>query len=99
MPALQKIRFALQKIGAFPTPVRISFMQMTLPQLNLSKFSIGVGDRFAQQAEAQLRAFIQAAEQGAPFGSLMLFVDGAALLWLCVYLHWRNYDYRVRAAP
>ena len=40
-----------------------------------------------------------AAEQGAPFGSLMLFVDGAALLWLCVYLHWRNYDYRVRAAP
>ena len=33
--------------------------------LKLSKFSVGVGDRFAQQAEAQLRAFIQAAEEGA----------------------------------
>ena len=33
--------------------------------LKLSKFSIGVGDRFAQQAEAQLRAFIQAANEGA----------------------------------
>lgn len=33
--------------------------------LKLSKFSVGVGDRFAQQAEAQLRAFILAAEQGA----------------------------------
>lgn len=33
--------------------------------LKLSKFSIGVGDRFAQQAEAQLRAFILAANQGA----------------------------------
>src|SRR5204863_9627181 len=30
-----------------------------------SKFSIGVGDRFAQQAEAQLRAFVLAAERGA----------------------------------
>jgi len=38
---------------------------MTQPQLNLSKFSLGVGDRFAQQAEAQLRAFIRAAELGA----------------------------------
>jgi hypothetical protein len=33
--------------------------------LKLSKFSIGVGDRFAQQAEAQLRAFTMAAEAGA----------------------------------
>lgn len=33
--------------------------------LKLSKFSVGVGDRFAQQAEAQLRAFILADEQGA----------------------------------
>jgi hypothetical protein len=33
--------------------------------LTLSKFSIGVGDRFAHQAQAQLRACILAAEQGA----------------------------------
>src|SRR5579864_835466 len=33
--------------------------------LKLSKFSVGVGDRFAQQAEAQLNAFIQAADEGA----------------------------------
>ena len=33
--------------------------------LKLSKFSVGVGDRFAQQAQAQLRAFIQAADEGA----------------------------------
>ncbi|HWD94395.1 MAG TPA: tagaturonate epimerase family protein [Verrucomicrobiae bacterium] len=33
--------------------------------LKLSKFSVGVGDRFAQQAEAQLRAFMLASEQGA----------------------------------
>lgn len=33
--------------------------------LKISKYSVGVGDRFAQQAEAQLRAFILAAEQGA----------------------------------
>src|SRR5579862_8230010 len=32
--------------------------------LKISKYSVGVGDRFAQQAEAQLRAFILAAEQG-----------------------------------
>ena len=31
----------------------------------LSKFSFGVGDRFAHQAKAQLKAFIMAAEQGA----------------------------------
>jgi len=31
----------------------------------LSKFSVGVGDRFAQQAEAQLKAFILATEKGA----------------------------------
>lgn len=33
--------------------------------LKLSKFSVGVGDRFAQQAEAQLRAFTLAAIEGA----------------------------------
>lgn len=32
--------------------------------LRLSRYSIGVGDRFAHQARAQLRAFILAAEQG-----------------------------------
>jgi tagaturonate epimerase len=32
--------------------------------LALEKFSVGVGDRFAQQAEAQLRAFVLAAESG-----------------------------------
>lgn len=31
----------------------------------LSKFSFGVGDRFAHQAKAQLQAFIMAAQQGA----------------------------------
>jgi len=33
--------------------------------MKLEKFSVGVGDRFAQEAEAQLRACILAAEQGA----------------------------------
>src|SRR5579872_4785181 len=33
--------------------------------LTLSKYSFGVGDRFAHQAKAQLRACILAAEQGA----------------------------------
>ena len=33
--------------------------------LKLEKFSVGVGDRFAQEAEAQLRACILATEQGA----------------------------------
>ena len=40
-----------------------------------------------------------AAEQGAPFGSCVLFLDGVALLWMCVSMHWRSYDYRVRATP
>jgi hypothetical protein len=35
------------------------------PVLTLETFSIGVGDRFAHQAKAQLRAFILAAEHGA----------------------------------
>jgi hypothetical protein len=34
--------------------------------LNLEKFSFGVGDRFAHQAEAQLRACMMSAEAGAP---------------------------------
>ena len=33
--------------------------------LELEKYSVGVGDRFAQEAEAQLRACILAVEQGA----------------------------------
>ncbi len=33
--------------------------------LTLSKFSIGIGDRFAQQGQAQLQAFVQAAAAGA----------------------------------
>jgi len=32
--------------------------------LRLEKYSFGVGDRFAHQAKAQLRAFVQAAERG-----------------------------------
>jgi tagaturonate epimerase len=37
-----------------------------MPKANaLGRFSIGVGDRFAHQASAQLRACIQAAEAGA----------------------------------
>ncbi len=32
--------------------------------LALERYSVGVGDRFAQQAEAQLRAFMLAAEKG-----------------------------------
>ncbi|HXP61350.1 MAG TPA: tagaturonate epimerase family protein [Dongiaceae bacterium] len=32
--------------------------------LKLEKYSFGVGDRFARQGQAQLRAFVQAAEQG-----------------------------------
>ncbi|MDA1274117.1 MAG: tagaturonate epimerase family protein [Verrucomicrobia bacterium] len=32
--------------------------------LQLGKLSIGIGDRFAHQAKAQLNAFVQAAEQG-----------------------------------
>jgi hypothetical protein len=41
--------------------MRLEMTQM----LKLAKFSVGVGDRFAQQAEAQLRAFILATEKGA----------------------------------
>jgi hypothetical protein len=33
--------------------------------LTLAKYSVGVGDRFAHQAKAQLRAFVRAAEHGA----------------------------------
>src|SRR5215510_12302430 len=32
--------------------------------LKIEKYSVGVGDRFAQQAEAQLRACMLAAEKG-----------------------------------
>src|ERR1700680_378484 len=35
------------------------------PMLSLAKYSFGVGDRFAHQAKAQLRACMLAAEEGA----------------------------------
>ena len=38
---------------------------MNLNHLKLGKFSLGMGDRFAQEAEAQLRACVLAAEHGA----------------------------------
>src|SRR5829696_6550624 len=38
---------------------------MNPPPLSLGKYSFGIGDRFAHQARAQLRAFQLAAEQGA----------------------------------
>jgi hypothetical protein len=38
---------------------------MNQPTLKLGKFSLGMGDRFAQEAEAQLRACVMAAEYGA----------------------------------
>jgi hypothetical protein len=38
---------------------------MNAKQLKLGKFSLGMGDRFAQEAEAQLTACIMAAERGA----------------------------------
>ncbi len=37
---------------------------MTTSPLRLSRFSFGVGDRFAHEARAQLRAFLLAAERG-----------------------------------
>ena len=38
---------------------------MSQNTLKIGKFSLGMGDRFAQEAEAQLKACIMAAEQGA----------------------------------
>ena len=38
---------------------------MSQNTLSIGKFSLGMGDRFAQEAEAQLRACILAAERGA----------------------------------
>ena len=38
---------------------------MSNSSLRIGKFSLGMGDRFAQEAEAQLTACIMAAEQGA----------------------------------
>ncbi len=40
-------------------------MTMTAQPLTLGKFSIGIGDRFAHQAKAQLRACLIAAQHGA----------------------------------
>src|SRR6202020_98111 len=39
--------------------------RFVITMLTLSKYSFGVGDRFAHQAKAQLRACMLAAEQGA----------------------------------
>jgi len=36
------------------------------PEIHLGKFSLGMGDRFAHQARAQLQACVLAAEKGAP---------------------------------
>src|ERR1044071_6325867 len=41
------------------------FSQEVNPMLKLEKYSIGVGDRFAHQAEAQLRACMLAGDRGA----------------------------------
>ena len=51
-----------------PTEKVTGEVRMAAPHkssLKLTRFSVGVGDRFAQQAEAQLRAFLLAAEHGA----------------------------------
>ena len=32
--------------------------------IEIPKYSLGIGDRFAHQGEAQLRAFVEAAKQG-----------------------------------
>src|SRR5271169_5319132 len=37
-----------------------------MSDLKIEKYSIGVGDRFAHQAKAQLQAFVKAADEGAP---------------------------------
>jgi hypothetical protein len=37
-----------------------------MSDMRIEKYSIGVGDRFAHQAKAQLQAFIKAAAEGAP---------------------------------
>src|SRR6266404_4908621 len=39
-------------------------MNVAMKFLTLGKYSLGVGDRFAHQAKAQLETFILAAEQG-----------------------------------
>jgi tagaturonate epimerase len=39
-------------------------VSLSEPRIRLSKYSLGVGDRFAHQAKAQLRACMMAAEQG-----------------------------------
>src|ERR1043166_3492471 len=51
-----------------PTEKVTGEVRMAAPHkssLKLTRFSVGVVDRFAQQAEAQLRAFLLAAEHGA----------------------------------
>ena len=44
--------------------ILISLVSIVISMLTLEKFSIGVGDRFAHQAKAQLRAFQMLAERG-----------------------------------
>src|SRR5436190_17576036 len=60
--ALQKIRAALER--QFDT-LALIFNYMNDGEVKLEKYSIGVGDRFAHQAEAQLRACMLASNQGA----------------------------------
>jgi hypothetical protein len=40
-----------------------------------------------------------AAEQGAPFVALVLFIDGAGLLWLCGCMHRQRVGFAARATP
>jgi hypothetical protein len=46
--------------------IQCTEQSMAAQHVLLGKYSLGVGDRFAHQAEAQLRAFIRAAAEGVP---------------------------------
>ena len=48
----------------FPAGSEPGFKRPVSNMLSLGKYSFGMGDRFAHQARAQLRACIKAAEQG-----------------------------------
>ena len=60
---VQKIVLILTGIGVILV-VSWGMNDFMVELLKLEKFSFGVGDRFARQAKAQLRAFILAAQQG-----------------------------------
>ncbi len=62
---MQKTHAALQKkLAATITNIFIIPAHHMSNILKISKYTIGVGDRFAHQASAQLQAFILAAQQG-----------------------------------